>query len=251
MKNKKEKKTNLLSLCNLYLSFILQKSTIIILLIILIILGISLYFVSNPNFIISDYLKSKNDFHEAYFSLSIFIVQILNSIIIVSLCYNICIKSPSFDIIFISYNSRKKISIAKIIPSIFILFTLLLIEMIIIISIPLFFYPSFKISINLLLSFIYLYIIMLLEFFISITLTTLISIIFTPMAILFIEITIKILFNNIEAFKNNLKDFIPYLSYDKEFNLLKINSPVIIVLWIVLGMLLYIQIYSIKELKEK
>ena len=103
MKNKREEKTNFISMCSLYNSFILQKNTIIILLITLLLFGVGLYFFSNPGFLIEDYLKAKADFHLAYFSQGLFIIQILNSIIIVSLCYNYSIKSTNFDVIFLFF----------------------------------------------------------------------------------------------------------------------------------------------------
>ena len=251
MKEKQEKKSSFLSLCNLYNSFILQKSTLIILIITLILFGVGLYYFSNPGFLIEDYLKSKNDFHQSYFSQGLFIIQILNSIIIVSLCYNFSIKSINFDVLFLSFNSRKKITLAKIITSAFIMLIFLLLEMIIMLLIPLIIYPSFKLSIDLLLTFLYLYIIMLFEFFLSLLFTTIVNTIFTPMAILFVEITIKILFNNVTAIKDNLKDFIPYISYNKVDNIFTLNSPLIVCLWVVLVMLLYIQVYSMKDIKEK
>ncbi len=251
MNEKQEKKSRFLSLCNLYNSFILQKSTLIILIITLILFGVGLYYFSNPSFLIEDYLKSKNDFHQSYFSQGLFIIQILNSIIIVSLCYNFSIKSINFDVLFLSFNSRKKITLAKIITSAFIMLMFLLLEMIIMLLIPLIIYPSFKLSIDLLLTFLYLYIIMLFEFFLSLLFTTIVNTIFTPMAILFVEITIKILFNNVTAIKDNLKDFIPYISYNKVDNIFTLNSPLIVCLWVVLVMLLYIQVYSMKDIKEK
>lgn len=251
MKNKEEKRSSFIALCNLYNSFILQKSTIIILFVTLIVFGAGLYYFTNPSFLLEDYLKSKNDFHASYFSQGLFVIQVLNSIIIVSLCYNFSIKSISFDVLFLSFNSRKKLSLAKIITSAFIMLVFLLLEMLIMLTIPLIIYPSFKISIDLLLTFLYLYIIMLFEFFLSLLFTTIINVIFTPMAILFIEITIKILFNNVTAIKDNLKDFIPYISYNKVDNIFTLNSPLIVSLWVVLIMLLYIQVFSIKDIKEK
>ena len=94
-------------------------------------------------------------------------------------------------------------------------------------------------------------IINLFEFFLSLLFTTIINTIFTPMAILFVEITIKILFNNVTTIKDNLKDFIPYISYNKIDNVFELNSPLIVGLWVLFVMLLYMQVYSIRDIKEK
>ena len=162
VKRKEERKKNYKALFSLYLSFILNKRTIIAILISLSFLIGSLWFISNVEEE-TEYLANPLSFHQAYFNLALLIIGILNGIIISFLVLNVSINSLSFDLLFVSYIKRTRLSLIKLLTILIIIFMLLTFEFAIIVLISLIKFSMFKITNEFVLSFYFNYIVIIFE----------------------------------------------------------------------------------------
>ncbi len=245
---KKEKSFRLINLIKLYLSFLFQKTTIVIFSIsLLLILGIEIL-ISNPNMDINDYMQGFEEIHLNFFTQSFFILQLFNSIIIATITISYTIFSNSFDTLFLSHTPRTKLCLAKLLSSIIVLLTLNVYEILIINIIPLIKFPYFKLSLDSLLSLLYLFLASITEAVISFLLSTLISVVLIPMLFMFISVVIKLLINNFTVFKTTAVKIIPIVnvSYDG----IKCEAIYLVPIWILLFSLLYCSIYCVKDLKS-
>ena len=244
---KKEKSFKLNNLIKLYLSFLFQKTTIIIFSIsLLLILGIEIY-LSNPNMNPNDYLQGYKEIHLNFFTQSFFILQLFNSIIIATISISFTISANSFDTLFLSHTSRTKLCLAKLIATIIVLFILNLYEILIINIIPMINYPFYKLSIDSLLALLYLLLASATEAIISFLLSTLVSVVLIPMLFMFISVVIKLLANNFTVFKETAMKIIPIVNVSYEG--IKCDAIILVPIWIILFALLYCSIYCIKDLK--
>ena len=244
---KKEKSSNLISLIRLYLGYLFQKATIIIFSISLILMFLIILYISNIDLDMNIYLQSYDDIHFNYFSQSFFIIQLFNSIIVATITISLTINSTTFDTLFISHTSRIRICVSKILCSSIVLLLLNFYEIIIIMVIPLIRYPMFRLTSDMYLSFIYLFLSTVVETIISFLISTALPYIFVPMIFMFVFIVIKLLSNNFSAFRDIISNVLPMvsISYKKIYCDAIGLAPV----WIILFMLLYISIYCIKDIK--
>ena len=250
MRRKEEKRNNLKALFNLYLNYILNKKTLIAILLSLIFLSTILFFISRIEDV-TDYLINPLRYHQSYFNLALLIINMLNGIIIAFLVLNLSINSLSFDVLFIPYVKRMKLSIIKLIVIFVILFILLTFEFSIIMLIALINFKNYKITNELTLSFYYNYISLIFEALVSIGLTEIFNIIITPLFIVFAFMVIRILMNNFNNIKDILFDYIPYLIYNSKKNIFEFGNSLISIALIVAMIILYVEIYSIKDIKWK
>lgn len=246
MQKRKYKISNLISL---YLNNIFQKPILIVFLISILLMSACVLIASNPWLDSLDYLKSSNDFHLMYFQQGILIIQIFNSVIVSSLVISIVIHSSGFDALFISYIPRRNICIVKLINISFIILILALYEMILFIGVGLFVYPNFYPNLMTFIGFLYLYITMMFEVIISILMTTLFPIVLVPMSILFIFLVLRLICNNYTIIMEYISNFIPLLRLNKDNLDFEMTNPILSVIWILLCFILYINVYSIKDLK--
>lgn len=238
------------SLVNLYLGHMLQKSTIIVFTIsIIFILGCA-YLVSNPWLEEIDYIASYNDFHQLYLSQLMLIIQIFNGIICATLVINLTLQSSSFDILFVSYLSRKRVCIAKLTALTLILVILSILETIIIYSIGYICYIKFSFDYNIVRTLSNILSSMLWNSLFSMAITTIIPIIFIPMILLLINIVLIILCNNYDRISDGMSSIIPILKLDSVNNILILDNPLISLILILLLGFLYISIYEVKDLKN-
>ena len=94
---RKEKSSNLINLIKLYLSYLFQKTTIIIFSISLLLIFLIILYISNLDLDINLYLQVYDDIHLNYFTQSFFIIQLFNSIIIATITISLTINSTTFD----------------------------------------------------------------------------------------------------------------------------------------------------------
>ena len=229
---KEEKRKNLKSLFSLYGSFILNFKTIIAIIISLIILACALYYLSRIDDS-KNYMENPLIYHQSYFNLAILIINLLNGVLIAFLVMNISINSLSFDILFIPYIKREKISIIKLLTIFIILFILLTMEFIIISLIALIQFKCYKIDFNFVLSFYYSFISLIFETLISIALTEIFNVIITPLFVLFIFLIIRVLMNNYNKIKDLFYDYIPYLIYNSKENVFEFGNSIVSILLII------------------
>lgn len=237
-------------LFSIYFNFIFQKSTLIIFLLSIIILSICLLLCSNPGYDKIDYIKYSSDFHLMYFKQSNLIIQIFNSIIVVTFVISITLQTNNFDVLFISYTSRNKIALFKIINISIILFLLIIYELALFLGIGLIFYSDFIPNITTFFSFFGMYIIMMFEFSVCILFTSFIPIILTPMIFLFVFFVIKLLCNNYNMISNFFSKLIPIININQKNLYFEIHNPILCIIWILLLLIIYINIYTIKDLKQ-
>jgi len=231
---KKEKSFSLMTLVKLYSSFLFQKTTIIIFSIALVlILGIIIY-LSNPFMNVNDYLVGYKEIHLNFFLQSFFVLQLFNSVIIATISISLIIQAQSFDTLFLSHTSRCKLCISKIITSSIVLFLLVAYEILLIIIIPLIRFPLFNINKDIIFSLFYL--------FLSTLTESIISFLF-----MFISVVIKLLCNNFTNFKNIFTKIIPFV--DVSYDGIKFDAFMLTPIWILLFGMLFLSIYSIKDLK--
>ena len=245
---RKEKSFKMINLVKLYLSFIFQKTTIIVFSISLIlILGIEIY-LANPFINTSDYLQGYKEIHLIFFTQSFFIIQIFNSVIISTITISLTINANSFDTLFLSHTPRFKLCLAKLISSFIVILLLIIYETIIINLIPFFCYPLYKITPDILLSLLYLYSSTITEAVLSYLISTLIPVVLIPMLFMFISIVIKLLSNNFTNFRLLISRIIPLvnITYDG----IKCDAIILAPIWIILFSMLYLSVYSIKDLKQ-
>ena len=245
---KKEKNFKLINLIKLYLCYLIQKTTIIIFSISLVLILIIEIYISNPSLSSVEYLNNYEEIHSTYLTQSFFIVQLFNSIIIATISISYMITANQFDTLFLSHTSRGRICISKILSAFIVLFILSLYEIIIINLIPLIRYPFYKINIDTLLSVLYLFLSTITEIVISFLLSTTIPVVLIPMIFMFISVVIKLLSNNFTAFKNIISKIIPLVNiYSNE---IRCDAIYLAPIWIFLLSLLYLSIYSVKDLKQ-
>ena len=245
---KREKELRIKTLINLYFDYIIQKSTLIVLILSFALMtGIFLLISKNLN--VSSYIEQYNEIHILYIRQALLIIQIFNSVIITTFVIQLGIHSESFDVLFVSYISRKKICITKIIVLLIISFFIALFEMLIINIVGNISFNMYIISYKEILSSLYIFISIIFEGLIGIVICSIASNMFIPMSILFIFVIIKILCNNSIKFYNLISSIFPILGYNRANTGIE-SSPIYIgVIWIILLGVLYNSIYSLKNLK--
>lgn len=248
MRKKEEKRKNLKALVSLYSSFILNIKTIIAIIISLSFLAVALIYLSKIDDNVS-YMANPILYHQSYFNLAILIISMLNGILISFFVLNISINSLSFDVLFISFVKRTKLSLIKLITIFIILFLLLALEFIIIMLIALLQFKCYKITKDVVITFSYSFISIAFEALISIVLTEIFNVIITPLFVLFLFLIIRLLMNNYEKIKDLFFDYIPYLIYNSKENIFEFGNPIVSITLIFSLIIIYIQIYSIKDLK--
>lgn len=247
---KRRNKYNGLSLVDLYLGYIFQKSTIIIFSIaILVMIGLGIV-ASNPGYNKIDYALGSDDFHNLYLNQMILYIQIFNCIISATLAINLAIQAISFDTMFASYISRRRICLAKLMAVILVQLLIIIIEIIIVYSIGLLVYPNFKIDITAIKSLTNLISSSLFNSILNILFTTIIPIIFIPMILLLINIVILILCNNYGNIYSIMCNLIPLLKAEITNNTFVLEAPIIKIILVILLGFIYISIYEIKDLKN-
>lgn len=245
MKRKEKKK--MLSMISLYLNYSFQKSTIIIFSISLILLVISLIFISNPSYDKERYLLDSEAFHNLYFTEGIFVLEIFNGILVTTLVILLFLQSNSFDSLFLANTKRSTLVLSKVIASILFFLLLSLFEFVLLYGIPLFLYPDYALKIENLLSILYFFSSMTFLFSISIVLTILIPNIFSSMSILFLSIVKNMVATSNTFFKDFLKEIVPILIMND--GVIEMASIYIVPIFSALFIFIYYSIYNIKDIR--
>ncbi len=243
----KKKNYNLMSLTSLYLNYIFQKTTLIVLGLSLILMTIILLLIANPSLSSTDYLIGYKDIHNSYFEQGLFVIQVFNSIIVATVVITIIINSISFDSLFVSYVPRYIICLSKIFAIIIILFGIILFETIVLYLIPLLKYDLYKTNLGDFKIIGYLLLVTFFELMVEVFISTLIPTMFAPMTFLFIFIVMKSIIHSMNKVKNIISAFIPVIEVSNS----AFSSDGIIVglIWIILLSFLYISVYNVKDLK--
>lgn len=242
---KKRRETS--SLISLYFCLVFQKSTIFILFLGILLTATSLIIIANPFLDNTIYQESFSDIQKSYLTQSIFIIELFNSIILIALIIAININSSSFDFLFLSYISRTKICLSKIITIILIDFLITLINSIVLYAIPLILYDKFTFSTDLLILSCYLFLIFVFESSISLFFSTLIPSIFIPIIVSFISIIVRVLSMNFTKINKYINNYLPIIKIGKK---IACEAYISTLIWLFILFLLYICVYSIKDLKN-
>ncbi len=243
----KKKNYKISSLISLYLNYIFQKTTLIVLLISLILMVTILFVIANPSLKETDYLLGFKDIHNSYFEQSLFVIQVFNCIIITTLVITIIINSISFDSLFVSYVPRYAICISKVCALIIVVLGIILFEVLVLYLIPLLKYDLYKTEISDLSLIGSLMLITLFELMLEICISTIIPTIFIPMSLLFLFVIAKSLMHSMNKIKNILSTFIPVIDYSS--NAFLSNGVLVGIIWIILLSFLYFSVYNVKDLK--
>ena len=243
----KKKNYNLMSLTSLYLNYIFQKTTLIVLGLSLILMTVILLLIANPSLSNTDYLMGYKDIHNSYFEQGLFVIQVFNSIIVTTVVITIIINSISFDSLFVSYVPRYIICLSKIFAIFIIIFGIILFEVIVLYLIPLLKYDLYKTDLGDFKLIGYLLLITFFELMVEVFISTLIPTMFAPMTFLFIFIVMKSIIHSMNKVKNIISAFIPVIETSNS----SFTSDGIIVglIWIILLSILYISVYNVKDLK--
>ena len=237
------KKNN--SLFNLYLNFLINRLNIVFILGIIVILIFYLLIVINNNYSDINYLYNPYDFHKLYINQGLLIIYIINSIIIFLISYTFNISSIGFDVLFISNNSRFKITISKLALSYIIIFLINYLEIIILFIFAVNKYQYFKID-NMFLYLIILFISTYLELIISFIVSSLFSNITLPLIVVVISFIFRIIIQNDDYLINKINKFIPLITFKNQ----SVIGVLFGIIYIVLGIIIYSLTYSVKELKN-
>ena len=243
----KKKNYKITSLISLYLNYIFQKTTLIVLLISLFLMITILVVIANPSLSDTDYLLGFKDIHNAYFEQSLFVIQVFNSIIVTTVVITIIINSISFDSLFVSYVPRYIICISKLCAILIIIFGIILFEEIIVYLIPLLKYDLYRTSIENFSLIGYLLLTTFFELMLEVFLSTLIPTIFVPMSFLFIFIVMKSIMHSLNRVKDIISSFIPVI--ETSDSIYTSNGILVGMIWIILLSFLYFSIYNVKDLK--
>ncbi len=243
----KKKNYKITSLISLYLNYIFQKTTLIVLLISLFLMVTILVVIANPSLSDTDYLLGFKDIHNAYFEQSLFVIQVFNSIIVTTVVITIIINSISFDSLFVSYVPRYIICISKLCAILIIIFGIILFEVMIVYLIPLLKYDLYKTSIENFSLLGYLLLTTFFELMLEVFLSTLIPTIFVPMSFLFIFIVMKAIMHSLNRVKDIISSFIPVI--ETSDSIYTSNGILVGMIWIILLSFLYFSIYNVKDLK--
>lgn len=240
------KKYRLSSLVGLYLNYVFQKSTLIILGISLVLMSLIVFSLTTINNE-AGYLLSYNDIHIEYFKKALLVVHIFNNVIIATLVINLAINSISFDSLFLSYVPRNIICISKIIAISLIIFGLTLFEVSLIYFVPLIKFSLYKTSASDLMLILYLFLANLFVIMIEMLFTTIFQSIFVPMIVLFLSVALKILCDSIKSLKDSLSYFIPLIDFKN--NQYYLDGGIMASVVIILLGALYLSFYNSRDLK--
>ena len=240
----KEKES--LKLIKMYLAYHFNKSFIILLSIILLFLIIVL--INNIGLPIDEmeYFNNKSFYHVSYLEQSLYIINIINSVIIASLISNEINSLSQFDPMFVSYIKRSKIINAKIITNFILITIVLLYEMIILFLFGVIYYPDFIISTNILIIIPY-QLLFLFELIIIGELLTLIINNFLVTIIIFLFSFILNILAKIENLKDYIYNIIPFIEI-RSIDKILLNGNIYI--YILVNMISYILIQIIYQKKD-
>ncbi len=226
-----------------------QKITWIVFILCSVLMVGSIIFASNPFAESLDYLANPQDFHLMYFQQTMLLVQIFNSIMSTTLVIVMIHHSLSYDKIFISYIRREKICGVKFLLVFLILFYICFFEMIVVMGVGMIRFSKWILTPQEILSFFYLFLVLMFDTMVNMVLSSLANTIFIPMGVLMVQVIIKVLCNNSSLFLNTLGGFIPILNYQSQETILRLSHPVLSGVWILLLFCLFYSIYNIKDLK--
>ena len=244
----KKKNYKITSLISLYLNYIFQKTTLIVLGISLLLMITILVIIANPSLSDADYLLGYKDIHNSYFEQALFVIQVFNSVIVTTVVITIIINSISFDSLFVSYVPRYVICIAKIFAITIIILAINLFEVMVIYLIPLLKYDLYKPNISDLTLILYLFLTTFFELMLEVSLSTLIPIIFVPMSFWFIIIVMKSIMHSMNKVKNIISAFIPVI--ETSGSTFSTNGILVGIIWIIVLAFMYFSIYNVKDLKN-
>lgn len=243
---KKEKNHNMAKLIELYINYIFQKATIIVLIISIIFISLILFLISDPSLDLYFYQEAANEIHDNYFKQGLFIISLFNGIINVAMIITITTNSESFDKLFISYTSRRRICIAKILSYLISIIFIISLEVLILYIIPLLFYPKFVIDLEIFKTIGLLSIELMLECSVALLFVTIVSNIFVPMLVMFVFTTIRIISNNYSNILTEINNILPIIEY-KDGSIF-MESIYYVPIYIILFLIIYNLIYEVKDL---
>ena len=237
------KKNN--SLINLYLNYLINRLNIIFIVGIIIVLISYLLIMINNNYSEINYLYNPEEFHNLYLKQGLLIIYILNSIIIFLISYTFNINSVGYDVLFVSNNSRYKITITKLSLSYIIIFIINYLEIVILFSFALEKYQYFKIN-DMFLCFIVLFISTYLELIISYIISTIFTHLTAPLVVVVVAFVYRIIIQNNDNLYNLLNKIVPLIDLNNQ----NMYGVLFGILYIAIGMIIYSLLYSVKELKN-
>lgn len=236
-------------LFSLYTGFVFQKMTVWILLVSILLMAVGLLLCANPWLDKRDYLTVSADFHRLYFQQALFLIQIFNSVILSALIGNIMLQASGFDILFLPFVPRKRICSIKLLVLLVLFFFLCFFEAVLTVGIAFIRYPEFRADSILLASFGYLLLAGMYEALLASVLTVLWNSAFTPTLTLILFLSFKILDNNMPLLGERLSVVLPYVRMNPQDVWIELLNPVLIAVWIGFYALLYIQLYTIRDIK--
>lgn len=245
---KKRKKYKISSLIYLYLDYIFQKTTLIIFIVSLILIAMILCLVANSSYNES-YINTYKEIHILFNNQSLLFIQIFNSVLVGAFVIQLGIMSESFDILFVSYVPRIIICIAKIAALSIVLFFISIFEVLMILIIGSLNFNLYTVSGYDILGILYIFISLLFECLISLSITCILSNIYIPLLILFLFIIIKISINNSIKIYEMLTSILPFIGYDRTILGISSCKLYIGIMWNILLGLTYNGLYNIKNLK--
>ena len=242
-----KRKGNLRNLLILYLNYIFQKSTIIVFSVSLVLISISLLIISNPWIDFEAYKISPIDFHMNYFTQSLLVLEIFNTILVTTIVIILMLQSTSFDLLFLSHTKRSIVSLSKILSSLMVFLYLSIFEFIIMYLYPLIFYEEFKLEYKDLMTILILFLSMAFTYSISIVLTSIIPSIFLPMLVLFLSLIKSVLTSSFSSVKKVLVDILPIAFFDD--GVIKMNSTLPVFVFIIIFIMIQVTIYNIRDIR--
>lgn len=240
------RKREKLRLIKLYLAYHLNKSFLIIIgllsILLIIVLCVNLGLPLNK----AEYLENTAFYHINYLDQSIYIINIVNSVIIAALIGNEINSISSFDPMFISHIKRSKLISSKIITNIILILFIFLFEFCLMYLLGVIFYSNFVFTIKDLLIFGYLMLYFIQLILIGELLSIIINNFFVTIFIFLFSFIVNIL-SKIENLKKYIYMFFPFIEINSINNYkLNLNVPI----FLIFNILCYLIILILFEKKD-
>lgn len=237
----KKGRANFNLLFNINVGFAFNKKSIISLVCSFIILTSYLIFISYMSYDKNYYLLAFNDIHNVYLKEGIFVVNIINSLLILVLITILFVNCDSFDSMYVSYIPRNIVSKCKILSIIYLEIFICVFEFFILMIPAIIIYPHFKLEVEHIYIFIYIIIFGLFQISTSLLLISFICNNFIPMLCFLINFMLQIL-------SLGFADKIEYLKYLIPTTYINYNVPMIGICIIFIGFMIYKMKYIIKNI---
>lgn len=246
---KRKRKNQMIQLCNLYLGNTLNRLNMIIIILGSTLLAISIYFIADPWLNNDVYITSPINYHYAYVSQATLILELFNIVVLTALIINLGSQSSGMDLMFISYIKRRTLCLCKVIVISAIGLFLVLIEMLIVYLIMFIKFYKFEFSYLVFFKFLCIYLLFLFQALLGLAISSIHSSIFIPIGYLFLQIIYLVVFTNNEVVMDKIGYILPWISIDDKATIY-MKNPITTGVWIISLIILYINIYNIKDIKN-